>query len=934
MRDLRDPEIDVGDLFQRMKADVARRLSQRIVAAEDPGVEPAPVAIQYQSDKPQEWIDRRLPQDQAVPEGIQLKLRPPIGIIYKPLFKALADGRYHIRDLFAFHDRDFVYAAYWAVLGRAPDEAGFAAYLGHIRSGMSKVEILAFLRDSEEGQRSANQLAGLPLRQTLLKISRWPLIGRLVRFASELWNLSESQRLQRNLVGQTITRMEEGQINARDVQLAIQGGLVDFQSGYRKLVDYAATRADRNALGQLESRVIKFNSALTSIHASMANKIDRELLEDSIGSLRSSVYDLQISKAEVNDTSRQERLLNEVSAALQILNKTKIDEYTVNHMQRQFQESINQLTESMLKLQLTKADAESLSQLKADWSHLAGTQRHLMAEIDTRPQRYELKDLTNHLLAIVQVRLTKEDLQPLERNFEALQRQANEYRTMLEDQLQHLHAAVNLLDQSKIERDGLDALGREFRTALDTATDAVQRNIEKLAVLKADRQVLEDAKAALLASIENTHLDVERLHSAVHGLSGSIESLAQSKLDRKSGEIIASELKANFEATLDTVSEKITTTTQLKAEAKIQSGLHDIRNFVEALAETKLDREATGLRAEFKVHSEAAFNELNQSLTALSGAKTDRAIFEASQNEIKAALDIIRKSADVALQNAIGPLNAQALDVKRNLLDQERRLGILLEEARKRLPKTFSSKQIEALLVHDDHHLDAMYASFEDRFRGTRSDIKERAAIYLPYIRECNAGLAKRPVVDLGCGRGEWLELLRDEGLLGRGVDLNRIFLASCREMEFDVTESDAVAFLRDLKPQSVGAITSFHLIEHIPLRALIALLDESLRVLRPGGVVILETPNPENLQVGGCNFYTDPTHRNPLPPNLTQALVELRGFVRPTIVRRDQDRLRKLAPPHVPLDQVLAANINPIVEVMLSNFFVSPDYAVIATKA
>ncbi len=98
--------------------------------------------------------------------------------------------------------------------------------------------------------------------------------------------------------------------------------------------------------------------------------------------------------------------------------------------------------------------------------------------------------------------------------------------------------------------------------------------------------------------------------------------------------------------------------------------------------------------------------------------------------------------------------------------------------------------------------------------------------------------------------------------------------------MDLDVTEKDAVSFLRNLKPNAVGAITSFHLIEHLPLKTLISLLDESLRVLKPNGLIILETPNPGNLQVGSNTFYLDPTHRNPLPPQFTQFLLEARGFI------------------------------------------------------
>jgi SAM-dependent methyltransferase len=235
---------------------------------------------------------------------------------------------------------------------------------------------------------------------------------------------------------------------------------------------------------------------------------------------------------------------------------------------------------------------------------------------------------------------------------------------------------------------------------------------------------------------------------------------------------------------------------------------------------------------------------------------------------------------------SLDALAAQTSNFKRNLLDQERRLGYLLTEARKRLPEPISTPQIESMLKEEAHVLDSMYASFEDQFRGTRADIRQRQTIYIPLVRQAQAGSSDSPVVDLGCGRGEWLELLRDEGLIARGVDLNRVFLASCREMALEVSEQDAVAFLSNIKSDSVGAVTAFHLVEHLPHKILIALFDEALRVLKPGGIVIFETPNPENLLVGACNFYTDFTHINPLPPEPLRFLLEARGFVTTEIKR------------------------------------------------
>lgn len=276
------------------------------------------------------------------------------------------------------------------------------------------------------------------------------------------------------------------------------------------------------------------------------------------------------------------------------------------------------------------------------------------------------------------------------------------------------------------------------------------------------------------------------------------------------------------------------------------------------------------------------------------------------------------------LLDALRDLRRQIFDQKRTLLDQQRRLGLLLEEARKRLPAPLDTEQLTTLLGEDERLLDAMYATFEDQFRGTREDIKTKQRIYLPLVRDCQAGTDDAPILDIGCGRGEWLELLRDEGLTAHGVDLNRLFVEQCQENQLAVIEQDAIACLRGLPRHALGAITGFHIIEHLPIRTLIALFDEALRVLRPGGVAIFETPNPGNVLVGSCNFYLDPTHRHPLPSPLTRYLIEARGFVRVEI--------RELNP--VDVSQHLTEGSPALIGPLNHYFFGPQDYAVIAWKA
>jgi O-antigen chain-terminating methyltransferase len=221
--------------------------------------------------------------------------------------------------------------------------------------------------------------------------------------------------------------------------------------------------------------------------------------------------------------------------------------------------------------------------------------------------------------------------------------------------------------------------------------------------------------------------------------------------------------------------------------------------------------------------------------------------------------------------------------LRNNVLDQQHRLTLLLEGCKEQSAGGLD----RAVVTRETEHMhDALYLAFEDRFRGTREEIKERLQVYHPYIEKVLSVTGPAPLLDVGCGRGEWLEIMRDNGIPARGLDLNRMMIHSCRDMGFDVVESDVISYLRSLESDSLGAITGFHLIEHLDPGTLISLFDESFRVLKPGGMVIFETPNPENLIVGACNFYYDLTHRNPLPPEPMKFILGQRGFENVEILR------------------------------------------------
>ena len=175
--------------------------------------------------------------------------------------------------------------------------------------------------------------------------------------------------------------------------------------------------------------------------------------------------------------------------------------------------------------------------------------------------------------------------------------------------------------------------------------------------------------------------------------------------------------------------------------------------------------------------------------------------------------------------------------------------------------------------------LDAFYAALRERIHGSRAEVKQRAEFYLQFIAEAGAGSADRPVIDLACRRGEWLELLQDRKFVGRGADTNSSMSAACQELGLAVQHADAVSYLEAIRSESVGAVTGFHVMERLSPEELMAVLRESRRVLQPGGVAIFTSPNCKNLTVGACSMYAEPTHRQPVVPETAAFMMESVGF-------------------------------------------------------
>ncbi|MBA1204482.1 methyltransferase domain-containing protein [Pseudomonas capeferrum] len=211
------------------------------------------------------------------------------------------------------------------------------------------------------------------------------------------------------------------------------------------------------------------------------------------------------------------------------------------------------------------------------------------------------------------------------------------------------------------------------------------------------------------------------------------------------------------------------------------------------------------------------------------------------------------------------------------------------------------------------------YRAFEDCHRGSRELITQRLEVYLPFLAPLKELYPQARTLDIGCGRGEWIELLLREGYAPEGVDLDDGMLEACRALELPARKDDALNALRQLPDESLVVVSGFHIAEHVPFPILQDIVAEAMRVLRPAGLLILETPNAESVVVGTNNFYVDPTHERPIPSLLMSFLTEYNDFARSKILRLQeapgiQDPDRKLG-----VMDVLAGT--------------SPDYAVIAQK-
>jgi SAM-dependent methyltransferase len=211
------------------------------------------------------------------------------------------------------------------------------------------------------------------------------------------------------------------------------------------------------------------------------------------------------------------------------------------------------------------------------------------------------------------------------------------------------------------------------------------------------------------------------------------------------------------------------------------------------------------------------------------------------------------------------------------------------------------------------------YFAFESRMRGSVDAIRERQRRYVDDFREA------APVLDIGCGRGELLALLREAGIEARGIDADADMVAFARGESLDVEQADLLEYLERANAGSLGGIFMGQVVEHLPPAVLVRALELAAQKLRPGGVLVAETINPLS-PIALRNYYADLTHAQPLVPETLELLARQSGFAETELrfLNEPADRLTE------PDDPVIAANVRRLNELL----FAPLDYALVARTA
>jgi len=278
-----------------------------------------------------------------------------------------------------------------------------------------------------------------------------------------------------------------------------------------------------------------------------------------------------------------------------------------------------------------------------------------------------------------------------------------------------------------------------------------------------------------------------------------------------------------------------------------------------------------------------------------------------------------------SLEWKIEKLEAEYSNVKTlliNFITLEKSLDKMIDS----IDKKTDSKTVTALKEIKGQLSPYQYSDFEQRFRGEEAEVKEKLKKYLSIFSSVDH------ILDIGCGRGEFIELLQQEGKEAEGIDISLSMLRVAKEKGLKCQKSDALQYLKEKGDESIGGIFSAQVIEHLQPDYLREMVLESFRVLKKGSPIVLETVNPLSIFALSNIYFLDVTHQKPLHPEYMRYLLESSGFNDVSILYSEQleaELLQEISP-----ESPIATAFNSNVDKLNKLLYTSPVYAVTGVKS
>lgn len=757
---------------------------------------------------------------------------------------------YRLNELLDYHGDTFIKRAYLALLKRNPDKKGFCHYQERLKQGkFSKVLILAALKFSKEGRSKKVKVKGLFIPLFIELLCKIPLLGVFIRWLITLFTMPMIVQSLHRLEGHVALHMEESHSELNEVADEIYQSLLKIDNNYTKesnqirgLIGEKAelswlqkvlsdkNERDNAVLKSLVEHIKKQNIQAAELAQNVKTKIEQEYCH--IERCNQRIAD-KVDKTALAEQLNDKAGLNEIEQLKHLLEQ----KVTFSHFE--------QVVADMAR----KAEVEGKLADKADLNYV---KEELINKIDESVLEQRLVDKAD-LKAVERDIAGKVDFNQLKQLETQVERKVDEICLTMSDLQENKLGDINKRIAEKADIDDIAKVEQKLHLKVDhSMVEYFNRSLEQ----KADNTRVDQLAGDILEKASNTSVEkvLQRLENKVSF--GAFEILSE-KVDSKASAQMANNMAAQIAE---------------KADMNLVVGLKQQYE--------KLDKEKWSEITEWLQNHNGQIEEL-RTWSHLNGDSIESVSTEIKQNTQRYQElfdEVSEQMADKAyVMDVVKKVASEEFELVKNQIFEQLSNAADKQEMMALLNQLQS--EVQKISPQPPMDLDRLYVAFEDKFRGSREEIKARQSVYVPLAQEVYEFTGGAPALDVGCGRGEWLELMKEHNIEANGVELNKVMVERCEELELNVVENDVITYLKGLESDSLSLITGFHIIEHLPFEVLIQLYDESLRVLKKGGKVIFETPNPENTLVGSYYFYADPTHINPIVPFSMGFILEHRGF-------------------------------------------------------